>query len=70
MADRGYLNLAYLRDMDRHGGCFLVRGKTGLNPHVISAFYENGTLMKSCQGRDLQAIVSKFPGIHVRRDSL
>jgi hypothetical protein len=61
MADRGYLNLAYLRDIDRHGGCFLVRGKSGLNPHVIRAFYENGNLMKSCQGRDFKAIVSKFP---------
>lgn len=61
MADRGYLNLAYLREIDRHGGHFLVRAKSGLNPRVISAFYENGNLMKSCQDRDLQAIVSKCP---------
>jgi Transposase DDE domain len=61
MADRGYLNLAYLRDIDRHGGCLLVRGKAGLNPHVISAFYENGNLMKSCQDRDFKAIVPRFP---------
>ncbi len=61
LADRGYLNLAYLRDIDRHGGCFVVRGKAGLNPRVISAFREDGALMKSCQDRDFKAIVSKFP---------
>ena len=61
LADRGYLNLAYLRDIDRHGGCFVVRGKAGLNPRVISAFREDGALMKSCQDRDFKAIVSKCP---------
>lgn len=48
MADRGYLNLAYLRDLARHGGHFLVRAKSGLNPHVSRAVYENGELIKSC----------------------
>jgi len=27
LADRGYLDLTYLRDIDRHGGCFVVRGQ-------------------------------------------
>src|SRR5688572_21469934 len=61
LADRGYLDLTYLRDIARHGGCFLVRGKAGLNPHVINAYREDGQRLKSCQDRDCQAIISKFP---------
>ena len=61
LADRGYLDLAYLRQVDRHGGFFIVRGKAGLNPHVIDAFREDGQRIKSCQDRDLKAIIAKFP---------
>lgn len=61
LTDRGYLDLAYLRDIDRHGGFFIVRAKAGLNPHVIDAVREDGKRIKSCQGRDLKAILSKFP---------
>src|SRR5260370_35265757 len=32
LADRGYLDLTYLRDIDRHGGSFIVRRKSNLNP--------------------------------------
>jgi hypothetical protein len=42
LADRGYLDLAYLREIARHGGFFIVRGKAGLNPRVINAFREDG----------------------------
>lgn len=61
LADRGYLDLTYLRDVDRHGGFFLVRGKAGLNPRVIDAFREDGKRVKACQDRDFQAIVTKLP---------
>src|SRR2546427_7585045 len=61
LADRGYLDLAYLREIARHGGFFLVRGKAGLNPRVINAFREDGQRIKSCQDRDFQAILAKFP---------
>jgi len=61
LADRGYLDLAYLRDIDRHGGFFIVRAKAGLNPRVLDAFREDGRRIKSCQGRELKAIISKFP---------
>ena len=61
LADRGYLNLTYLRDVDRHGGFFVVRAKEGLNPRVIDAYREDGKRLRSCQGRDLQAILSTFP---------
>jgi hypothetical protein len=61
LADRGYLDLTYLRDIDRHGGCFIVRSKSHLNPRVIDAYREDGQRIKSCQDRDFQAIPSKFP---------
>jgi Transposase DDE domain len=61
LADRGYLDLTYLRDIERHGGCFLVRGKAGLNPRVIDAYREDGQRLKSCQDRDFKAITSKLP---------
>ena len=61
LADRGYLDLTYLRDVARHGGFFLVRGKAGLNPRVIEAVREDGKRVKSCQDRDFQAIITKLP---------
>lgn len=61
LADRGYLNLTYLRDVDRHGGFFVVRAKEGLNPRVIDAYREDGKRLRSCQERDWQAIISKLP---------
>ena len=61
LADRGYLNLTYLRDVDRQGGFFVVRAKEGLNPRVTCAHREDGKRLRACQERDLQAILSKFP---------
>jgi hypothetical protein len=42
LADRGYLDLTYLRDIDRQGGSFIVRGKANLNPRVMDAYREDG----------------------------
>jgi Transposase DDE domain len=61
LADRGYLDLTYLREIERHGGFFIVRSKSNLNPRVIDAYREDGQRLKSCQDRDFQAIISKFP---------
>jgi hypothetical protein len=61
LADRGYLDLTYLRDIDRQGGFFIVRSKSHLNPRVIDAYREDGQRITSCQDRDFQAIISKFP---------
>ena len=60
-ADRGYLDLTYLRDIDRHGGFFIMKSKAGLNPRVIDAYREDGQRLKSCQDRDFQALSSKWP---------
>jgi hypothetical protein len=61
LADRGYLDLTYLRDVDCHGGLFIVRGKEGLNPRALHACREDGKLSKSSQNRDFQALISKLP---------
>jgi Transposase DDE domain len=61
LADRGYLDLASWRAIDRCGGFFIVRAKAGLNPCVLHAVREDGQPLKSCQDRDLQAMTSKFP---------
>ena len=61
LADRGSLDLTSLRDIDRHGGFFLVRSTSHLHPRVIDAYREDGQRLKSCQDRDFQAITSKFP---------
>ena len=36
LADRGYFDRAYLRNVDRHGGHFLIRAQPSINP-VIDA---------------------------------
>ena len=61
LADRGYLDLTYLRDIDRQGGFFIMRSKSHLNPRVIDASREDGQRLTSCQDRDFQAIIAKFP---------
>jgi hypothetical protein len=61
LADRGSLDLTSLRDGDRQGGFFLVRGKAGLNPRVIDACREDGKRVKSCQDGDFQAIITQWP---------
>src|SRR3989442_2526211 len=61
LADRGYLDLTYLRDIDRQGGFFIVRSTSHLNPRVIDAYREDGQRITSCHEREFQAITSKFP---------
>ena len=61
LADRGYLHLTCLRDVDRHGGFFVVRATEGLNPRGIDAYREDGKRLRSCQERDFQAIRSPCP---------
>lgn len=58
LADRGSLNLTSLRDVDRHRGCFVVRGKEGVHPRVIDAYRADGTRLRSCQERALPAIIA------------
>ena len=61
LADRGDLDLTYLRDLERHGGSCMMRSKSNLNPRGIDASREDGQRLTSCQDRDVQAIISQFP---------
>src|SRR5713101_3719040 len=61
LADRGSLDLTSVRDVDRQGGFFIVRSTSHLNPRVIDVSREDGQRITSCQDRDFQAIISKFP---------
>lgn len=61
LADRGYLNLDYLRQVCHHGGSFVVRAKEGLNPRIIEAYREDGKHLSSFENRDFQAMKSRFP---------
>src|SRR2546422_955382 len=61
LAARGALALTSLRDIDRHGGCCMVRSTSHLPPRVIDAYREDGQRITSCHDRDVQAITSQFP---------
>jgi len=61
LADRGYLDLHYLRRVQDEGGFFLIRAKVGMNPHIIEAFREDGQRLRSLRNKPLKAIHAKLP---------
>jgi len=61
LADRGYLDLHYMRRVQDEGGFFLIRAKAGMNPHVIEAFREDGKRLRSLRNKPLKAIHVKLP---------
>src|SRR5215813_15010372 len=61
LADRGYLDLHYLRGVQDEGGFFLIRAKAGLNPQVLEAFREDGKRLRSLRNKPLQTIHAKLP---------
>ena len=61
LADRGYVDLHYLRRVQDAGGCFLIRAKAGMNPQVLEAFREDGKRLRSLRNKPLQAIHAKLP---------
>src|SRR5215467_8592123 len=61
LADRGYLDLHYLRRVQDEGGFFLIRAKVGMNPHIIEAFREDGQRLRSLRHKPLKAIHAKLP---------
>ena len=61
LADRGYLDLHYMRRVQDAGGFFLIRAKAGMNPHVVEAFREDGTRLRSLRNKPLKAIHAKLP---------
>ena len=61
LADRGYLDLHYLRRVQDAGGFFLIRAKAGMNPQVVEAFREDGKRLRSLRNKPLKAIHTKLP---------
>src|SRR5438094_2843630 len=61
LADRGYLDLHYMRRVQDAGGFFLIRAKAGMNPQVVEAFREDGTRLRSLRNKPLKAIHAKLP---------
>ena len=61
LADRGYIDLHYLRRVQDEHGFFLIRAKAGMNPQVVEAFREDGTRLRSLRNKPLKAIHAKLP---------
>jgi hypothetical protein len=61
LADRGYLDLHYLRRLQDAGGFFLIRAKAGMNPQVVEAFREDGKRLRSLRNKPFKAIHAKLP---------
>ena len=61
LADRGYLDLHYLRRVQDAGGFFLIRAKAGMNPQVFEAFREDGKRLRSLRNKSLQTLHAKLP---------
>jgi len=61
LADRGYLDLHYLRRLQDAGGFFIIRAKAGMNPQVVEAFREDGKRLRSLRNKPLMAIHAKLP---------
>src|SRR4030095_13392749 len=61
LADRGYLDLHYLRRLQDAGGFFSIRAKAGMNPQVVEAFREDGKRLRSLRNKPLKAIHAKLP---------
>jgi hypothetical protein len=61
LADRGYVDLHYLRRVQDEGGFFLIRAKAGMNPQVLEAFREDGKRLRSLRNKSLQTIYAKLP---------
>src|SRR3989449_8242454 len=61
LADRGYLDLHYMRRVQDAGGFFLIRAKAGMNPQVLEAFREDGKRLRSLRNKSLQTIHPKLP---------
>ena len=56
LADRGYFERGYLREVGRAGGHYVVRGKTSLNPVVQAAFAVDGLRLRGVRAKRLKAV--------------
>src|SRR5881409_2090832 len=61
LADRGSIDLHYLRRVQDKGGFCLIRAKAGMNPQVLEAFREDGKRLRSLRNTSLQTIHATLP---------
>ena len=61
LADRGSIDLGYLRRVAQARGFFIIRAKAGMNPQVVEAFREDGKRLRSLRNKPLKAIHAKLP---------
>jgi hypothetical protein len=61
LADRGYLDLDYLRRVAQARGFCIIRAKAGMHPQVVEAFREDGQRLCSLRNKPLQAIHAQRP---------
>lgn len=54
LADRGYFDVKYLRELDKHAAHFVVRGFISINPTVLAAYREDGTAVRGVAGTELK----------------
>src|SRR5499427_1750928 len=61
LADRGYLDLHYMRRVQEAGGFFIIRAKSGMNPQVVEAWREDGLRLCALRNKPLKVICAKLP---------
>ena len=61
LADRGYLDVHYLRHLQDARGFFIIRAKAGMNPQVVEAFRDDGKRRRSLRHKPLKAIHATLP---------
>jgi hypothetical protein len=64
LADRGYLDLHYMRRVQAEGGFFIIRAKAGLNPQVVEAWREDGLRLRALRNKPLKVVHAKLPKRH------
>src|SRR5947207_602238 len=64
LADRGYLDLHYMRRVQAEGGFFIIRAKAGMNPQVVEAWREDGLRLRALRNKPLKVIHAKLPKRH------
>ena len=61
LADRGYVNLSYMHEVDQNGGSFIIRGKEGMNPWILDAWREDGQRPRRFRNKTLSQVRDNLP---------
>jgi len=56
LADAGYPDFHFFRELEQHGGFYIVRGTKSLNPMIIEARNGKGRLLPKLEGKKLKDI--------------